>query len=254
MAIINGSETFPHGKNEHKMIEEYEMIRTIFEYHKGKSGFRVIKMRLEREHEIIINHKKIRRIMNQYGLITKVRRTNPYKKMEKATHEHRALPNLLNRHFTPGMSRQVLLTDITYLHYGNGQKAYLSCVKDSMTREIISFHLSSSLKMGIAYKIIDKLIIHLDGIVNPGTILHSDQGMHYTHPEFQHRVKKLGFTQSISCIGNCWDNAPMESFFGHMKDEMEYMRIQSFNELKKCVKAYIERYNYYRCQWTLETY
>ncbi|MCP1359092.1 IS3 family transposase [Aneurinibacillus migulanus] len=130
--------------------------------------------------------------------------------------------------------------------------AYLSCVKASMTREIVSFHLSSSLKMDIAYKTIDKLMIHLGGIVNPGTILHSDQGLHYTHPEFQHRVKKLGLTQSMSRRGNCWDNAPMESFFGHIKDEMEYTRIQSFNELKKCVEAYIERYNYYRCQWTLE--
>ncbi|WP_412174709.1 IS3 family transposase [Aneurinibacillus migulanus] len=59
-------------------------------------------------------------------------------------------------------------------------------------------------------------------------------------------------TPSMSRRGNCWDNAPMESFFGHMKDEMEYTRIQSFNELKKCIGAYIERYNYYRCQWTLE--
>ncbi len=114
-----------------------------------------------RDHEIIMNHKKIRRIMNQCGLITKVRRANPYKKMTKVTHEHRTLPNHLNRRFTPGMPRQVLLTDITYLHYGNGQKAYLSCVKDSMTREIVSFHLSSSLKMDIAYKTIDKLMIHL---------------------------------------------------------------------------------------------
>ena len=71
------------------------------------------------------------------GLVTKVRKSNPYKKMMRATQEHRTCPNLLNREFNQGEPGKVLLTDITYLYYGNGQKAYLSCVKDGVQRKYL---------------------------------------------------------------------------------------------------------------------
>jgi len=81
--------------------------------------------------------------------------------------------------------------------------------------------------------------------------IHSDQGLHYTNSDFQSRVKELGLTQSMSRKGNCLDNAPMESFFGHMKDEMEYKQSTSFGELVEIIDSYMSYYNNDRYQWGL---
>ncbi|HEU4964509.1 MAG TPA: IS3 family transposase, partial [Bacilli bacterium] len=71
----------------------------------------------------------------------------------------------------------------------------------------------------------------------------SDQGIHYRHPTFLTRIQKAGFKQSMSHKGNCWDNASMETFFGHMKDELEYQDCETLDELRARVDAYIEYYN-----------
>ncbi|RDU35857.1 IS3 family transposase, partial [Neobacillus piezotolerans] len=129
--------------------------------------------------------------------------------------------------------------------------AYLSCVKDAATREIVAYHLSINLKMDIVYQTLKKLRQSFKGMVHPGAILHSDQGFHYTHPEFQKRVKKMSLIQSMSRKGNCWDNAPMVSFFGHMKDEADYSACKTFKELSQVIGNYIQEYNNERYQWSL---
>ncbi|MEB9683002.1 DDE-type integrase/transposase/recombinase [Bacillus anthracis] len=138
-----------------------------------------------------------------------------------------------------------MLTDITYLFYGKGKKAYLSCVKDSTTREILAYHVSSSLQMDIVYQTLDNLKERLGEVIHPEALLHSDQGVH-THPEFQKRVREMEIRQSMSRRGNCLDNAPMESFFGHMKDELDYKDCQTFESLELNIK------DYNRYQWTLK--
>ncbi len=91
---------------------------------------------------ICMNLKRIYRIMRKYNLVTKIRRATPYKHIAKATQEHKTCPNLLNRQFNQEEPEKSMLTDITYLFYGQGKKAYLSCVKDSTTREILAYHVS----------------------------------------------------------------------------------------------------------------
>jgi putative transposase len=231
---------------------DFELIHFIFKQKKEKVGALPIKMILENDYFVEMNHKKIRRLMRKYGLIAKVRTANPYKKMSKATQEHKTCPNLLNREFNQEEPGKVLLTDITYLYYANGQKAYLSCVKDGSTKEILAHYLSTSLEMNIVYKTLGRLEEAVQGLFHPEAILHSDQGFHYTHPLFQKRVKKLNITQSMSRKGNCWDNAPMESFFGHFKDEVDYKDCNSFIELKQMVGSYIKEYNNHRYQWGLK--
>jgi transposase InsO family protein len=143
-------------------------------------------MVLENDYYVTMNHKKIRRIMRKFNLVAKVRfQAQPYKKIAQATQEHKTCPNVLNRQFDQKEPRKVLLTDITYLYYGSGQPAYLSCVKDGATREIVAYHLSTSLKMDLVYQTFVKLSESLNGLIHPEGILHSDQGFHYTHPEFQ---------------------------------------------------------------------
>ena len=152
-------------------------------------------MFLENDKKVVMNHKKIRRLMKKYGLYAIVRRTNPYKKMVKASQEHRIVPNLLKREFDQSEPGKVLLTDITYLYYGNGQKAYLSCVKDGSTKEILAHHISTSLEMDIVYKTLDKLKKAVLNRFHSKAILHSDQGVHYTNPLFQKKIKELGITK-----------------------------------------------------------
>ncbi|WP_084710745.1 IS3 family transposase [Ornithinibacillus californiensis] len=135
--------------------------------------------------------------------------------------------------------------------FRNGQKAYLSYVKDGCTKAIIAHYLSTNLEMSIVYKTLE----HLDqntGIIKPNSILYSDQGVHYTNPEFQKKAKELKLTQSMCRKVNCWDNAPMESLFGHFIDEVEYKHCRNFKELQQVVDSYIDVYNNRRYQWGLE--
>jgi putative transposase len=230
---------------------DYKLIKKIYDKGNKKIGGRQIKMNLENEYGVIMSLNKIFRLTRKFNIQSIIRRRNPYKNMAKATQEHKTCSNVLNRKFVqePGM---VLLTDITYLYLENRTKVYLSCVKDGTTREILAYHLSTSLEMGIVYKTLDKLMASLDGNVHPEALLHSDQGFHYTHPEYRKRVKELGFTQSMSRKGNCLDNAPMESFFGHFKDEVDVTACKTVAELRGKIEDYMEYYNSARYQWGLK--
>lgn len=194
-----------------------------------------------------MNHKKIERIKNQYGLITKIRRKNPYKTILKKTREHRYFPNVLNRQFQQYEPGTILCTDITFLSFGR-KMAYLSAVKDIASREIVGWSISPNLQMDLVFSTLDNL---KDRLTEKQILLHSDQGFHYTSPSFIHRAKTLNLAQSMSRKGNCTDNAPVESFFGHFKDEVEYKNCQNFEELKQLTASYINYYNNERRQWNL---
>lgn len=232
--------------------QDYCLLKFIYDHEKGKIGYRGFYMALVDVLDKPMNHKKILRLMRKFNLYAKVRRANPYRHLEKATAAHRYIPNHLNREFNQNEPGKVFLTDITYLQYGKGQTAYLSCVKDLATREIVAYTLSTTLKMSIVYKTLEQLNIHLDGNLHPEAMIHSDQGVHYTHPEFQQRVKEMGLKQSMSRRGNCLDNAPMESFFGHFKDEVDYKEAESLADLHTLVLEYMNHYNHTRKQWTLK--
>ncbi|WP_338113929.1 IS3 family transposase [Paenibacillus aquistagni] len=211
---------------------DYELMKEHFVALNGKVCALVIKMRLENLNGVVMNHKKIRRIMRKFGLVATIRQANPYRKMAKATQEHRTCPNLLERKFDQGEPEKVLLTDITYMRYGSGQWAYLSCVKDGATKQILAHYLSASLELCLVEWTMTRLLKRLDGNIHPDAIFHSDQGMHYTHSKTRLLIAEAGFKQSMSRKGNCWDNASMETFFGHMKDELNYKDCISLKELR----------------------
>jgi transposase InsO family protein len=236
---------------EHEMVD-YELIKQHFDRSGGKAGALTIKMKLERHHGVVMNHKKIRRIMRAYHLVATVRQANPYRKLARATQEHFTCPNHLNRQFNQYEPEKVMLTDITYLNYGNGQCAYLSCVKDGATREILAYHVSSSISMNLVTETLNQLFDRLQGNIHPEATFHSDQGFHYTHPSTQKTLRENGIKQSMSRKGNCLDNASMESFFGHMKDEMSVDDCQTIEEVRQRVSGYMTYYNSERPQWTLK--
>lgn len=217
-----------------------------------KKGARQIKMTLKGQFKIIYNLKRIRRIMKKYDIICPIRKANPYRRMAKATKEHTVLPNLLNREFKQNVPGKVLLTDITYLFYDIGKKAYLSTIKDGSTNEILAYNVSDRITLDIATDTLLKLKNNRKVKLPDGAFIHSDQGFHYTSPTFQKMVKKYGLGQSMSRRGNCWDNAPQESFFGHFKDEAYIKPCKTLEELKREIKAYMTYYNNYRYQWNLK--
>ncbi len=192
-----------------------------------------------------MNHKKIQRIMRKYGLITQVRRRNPYKAIMKKRLEHRIFPNKLQREFYQIVPFKVFCTDITYIPFQNGF-IYLSVVKDIASGEVMAWNVSLYLEMTLVTETIRK--IQLDSYEN--IMIHSDQGFHYTNPSYIEVVRELKMIQSMSGKGNCIDNAPIESFFGHLKDELDYKSCQSFEELSLKIDEYMRYYNYERKQWT----
>lgn len=209
-------------------------------------------MLLENDFGIIYNRKLIQRIMRKYDIVCPIRKANPYKRIAKATKEHRTVPNLLNRNFKQEVAGKVLLTDITYLPYGNKHMAYLSTIKDASTNEILAHNLSNSLSLDIAINTIKKLKSNVKFELSKEAFIHSDQGFHYTSPKFQDFLKLNNLGQSMSRRGNCWYNAPQESFFGHMKDEVNYKDCTSFEELELVIDNYINYYNNSRYQWNLK--
>lgn len=239
-------------KREKEDLELKEIILKAFNFKRRKKGARQIKMTLAGQFKINYNLKRIGRIMRKYNIVCPIRRTNPYRKIMKATLEHTVVPNLLNRKFKQGIPGKVLLTDITYLYYSKGQKAYLSTILDGSTSEVLAYYVSTSLKMDLSTEVLKQLKKNRNVKLAEGALIHSDQGFHYTSPIFQEKVKKMRLKQSMSRRGNCWDNALQESFFGHFKDEANIKQCKNLTELKKEIKSYITHYNHTRYQWNLK--
>jgi putative transposase len=236
--------------NGNKDEDDIRLITEVFEKGRKKLGWRSVQMVLANDHGRIMNHKKIKRIMRENNLRAQIRKKNPYRMIMKKSQEHRIFDNLLNRQFEQIIPGLVLCTDITYLHYGYGRKAYLSAIKDIATKEIVSWQLSSNLTMKFVLDSIGALEnVHT---VNSKTIIHSDQGFHYTNPEYIKKAKALKLIQSMSRKGNCIDNAPVESFFGHLKDDVNHKTAKTFEELKEMIGKYMHYYNHKRYQWDIK--
>lgn len=199
---------------------------------------------------VVMNLKKIRRLMDKYGLVCPVRKANPYRRMAKALKTNHVADNLLGRKFTEYGPRKVLLTDITYIPY-NGTFAYLSTILDAYTKQVLSYVLSDSLEVDFVLETVEKLVKNHGIELTKETLIHSDQGCHYTSTSFIQLVNDRELRQSMSRKGNCWDNAPQESFFGHMKDEIDVSGCTKYREVKTIVDDWMDYYNNERYQWQL---
>ena len=231
--------------------KDFELVLEAYRFRGRPKGARGIHMRLLHMN-VRMNVKKIRRLMREYGLKCPIRRENPYKRMARAMKTNHVAPNVLKRNFLQGKPRKVLLTDITYLFYKTG-KCYLSTILDAMTREVLAYRLSESLEVDFVIETVDALIQKHRCTLDNTTIVHSDQGCHYTSNAFIQKLKDNQFVQSMSRKGNCWDNAPQESFFGHMKDELRdaVACAVSFETVRQIVDDQIDYYNNDRYQWQL---
>jgi putative transposase len=236
-------------KNRIKEQEDFLTINKIFNDKKQKAGFRTIKMELLKE-GINMNHKKIIRIMKKNNLQTKIRRKNPYKMAMKITLENTVFPNVLNREFKPKAPYLVYSTDITYLNYGQEKTAYLSAIKDIASGEIIAHTLSKTMKQEFVLTMLKKAIELTPVEKLKGLKIHSDKGAQYRSEDYQKILKAEKIIQSMSAAGTPLDNAPIESFFGHFKDEIDYKNCKTFEELEEKINKYMYNYNNNRKQWS----
>lgn len=230
---------------------DFDLIVKAYYYKGYKKGARSIHMRLlHMNPPVRMNIKKIRRIMKKYNLICPIRKSNPYRRMQAAIKTNNIADNLLNREFNKHGARQTLLTDITYINYLD-KRCYLSTILDSYTKQVLSYCLSKSLDVDFVLETVKSLIEKHGISLDSKTLIHSDQGCHYTSIKFIQIIKDVGLRQSMSRKGNCWDNAPQESFFGHMKDEIDLTKCKNFNEVKDIIDDWINYYNTERYQWDL---
>lgn len=238
-------------ERENRDKADFELVLEAYRFRGYKKGARSIYMRLLHK-DILMNLKKIRRLMRKYGLKCPIRGANPYRRMAKALKTSNVAPNIVKRDFFSRGARKVLLTDITYLFYKGGV-CYLSPILDAFTREILAYELSDNLRVDFVLQTVDEMIARHGCTLDDTTVVHSDQGCHYTSLAFIEKLKANGLTQSMSRKGNCWDNAPQESFFGHMKDEIksEIAACDTFDQVKAIVDDWMDYYNNDRYQVTI---
>lgn len=238
-------------EKEKKDRADFELVLEAFKHRGYDKGVRGINMYLlHRNPQIIMNPKKIRRLMHKYGLLCPIRKANPYRRMAAALKTSNYADNLVKREFEQHGPRMILLTDITYLPY-NDTFAYLSTIIDGFTKQVLSYVLSENLKVDFVLQTVEQLIESHGISLSKETIIHSDQGAHYSSYSFIEIVNNYNLRQSMSRRGNCWDNAPQESFFGHMKDEIDIFQCIDFAEVKYKIDDWIQYYNDERYQWQL---
>lgn len=170
------------------------------------------------------------------------RKKKPYK---RSPPQHVA-ENVLNREFTAEKPNEKWVTDVTEFKYGSSKKVYLSAILDLYDGSIVSYVLGHSNNNNLVFKTLDQAIELLNG---DHPLIHSDRGFPYTSHGFKRRIDKAEMAQSMSRVGRCIDNGPMESFWGTLKCEKYYLnKYETFEELSKAIDDYIRFYNHNRYQ------
>lgn len=222
-------------------------IRTIYKQRNKTFGYRRIQDELFRQYGLIVNHKKVLRLMQELGIQAIIRRKRTYRtSYEAAVSDGRIAENLLQRDFTAQKPNQKWVTDVTQFRVFN-EKIYLSAIKDLCTNEIVAYHMSLHNDNPLVLETFRKAFeIHKDVT---GLIVHSDQGSQYTSHAYHDMLPKVGARISMSRRGNCYDNASMESFFSHLKAEALYpYDIRSLEEAQRRIEEFIRFYNEERAQ------
>ena len=226
-------------------------IRHIYTQVNGIYGYRRITMTINRKRKKEglekVNKKRIYRLMQLCGLQSVIRRRP--KKYKKTTPVYVA-ENLLSREFTAAKPNQKWCTDVTEFKYGNDKKAYLSAIIDLYDNSIISYVLGHSNNNDLVLKTIQSAIRQLSKDEKP--LIHSDRGYQYTSKEFKRILEEAGMTHSMSRVGRCIDNGPIEAFWGTLKVEKYYLhKYETFEALQSAIDEYIQFYNNERYQETL---
>ena len=192
-------------------------IQAIFTEHKGNYGYRRMTLEL-RNRGIVINHKRVQRLMKVLGLTARIRRKRKYSSYQGEV--GMKAENLIQRQFEASKPLEKCYTDVTeFAIPASSQKLYLSPILDGFNSEIIAYNLSKSPNLIQVKAMLEQAFTEKH---YKNTILHSDQGWQYQHDFYHHFLEEKGIQPSMSRKGNSPDNGMMESFFGILKSEMFY--------------------------------
>lgn len=220
------------------------LVREVFARTPNGMGYRQISMALRAERGLAISGKTALKLMREEGLRCRIRR----KRYDSYRGEQgRVAKNILDRKFEASRPMTKLVTDVTEFKVAGG-KAYLSPVMDLYNNEIVAWSVTRNPSFAQTMEMLDGLGPRLEG----PALLHSDQGWQYQQLPFQRRLREMGVTQSMSRKATCLDNACMEGFFGHLKDEFYRGReFDSFDSFKDQLNDYIVYWNTKRYQLRL---
>lgn len=226
-------------KSEKRLKYLIDLILHVYQEHKGIYGYRRITIYLNHFLNAKVNHKCIHRLMQLLELKAVIRRKRYHYKYHSPQH---IAENVLDRAFDVDYkSMEVLLTDITEFKYGSHSKAYLSAILDYGDNQIVAFKLSEHNNNAL----VNDTVSQIEDLILPmKTLLHSDRGFQYTSNHFKEYIEKNEVIQSMSRVGKCIDNGPMENFWGIIKEEMYRLKTyKTFKELEQDIKSYIDFYN-----------
>lgn len=217
-----------------------QMIKTIFDQHKGRYGYRRIADELRNRGQQL-HENTVLKLMNKLGLQS-LQRRKKYVSYKGEVGE--TAPNRLNRAFKATKPNEKWATDVTEFKVGD-DKLYFSPVKDMFNGEIVAFTMNTRPVIDLVTSMLKKALRKLGKGDKP--LLHSDQGWHYRMKSYRKMLSDRGIVQSMSRKGSCYDNASMESFFGVVKSEFFHTKkFTSIDQLKKELVAYVRYYNYER--------
>ena len=206
-------------------------------------GYRRMWLWLEKQ-GIHHNSKTVLRVMKKYELLAEIRRAKKWVQLEEQTHKYE---NLLNRDFHAAQPNRKWVTDISYIHTGQGV-LYLSMIRDLYDNSIVAYKTATQQTVNLVLDTI-RLARRKEKVVAGSLQLHSDQGGQYTSQAYFDLTKEYGITPSMSRRGSCYDNAMAENFFSILKTECIYrQKIKSFRQAKELIDEFIYFYNHERIQ------
>ena len=215
-------------------------ILEIYKYTGATYGYPRIKDELHDEYKWKVNHKRVYRLMKEMDIQAQI-----FKKKKQYKHEGQKASNVLNRDFQANAPFEKWLTDITYLYVGR-TRLYLCAILDLYSNEIVDYNISDKNDNELVLEAVQRAAKKGDV---KGTLLHSDQGHQFTSFDYTESLQSLEMIKSMSRKANCWDNAPMESFFGRLKEEsIRIQKPRTIKEVYQLIDWYMDFYNHKRRQ------
>lgn len=220
-----------------------QLLRAQQERCRQTYGYRRMWVWLEKQ-GIHHNPKTVLRVMKKYDLLAEIRRPRKWVNMGQQVHKYE---NLLNRDFRADRPNSKWVTDISYIHTGQGV-LYLSMIRDLYDNSIVAYKTASKQTVGLVLDTI-RLAMKREKVAAGRLQLHSDQGFQYTSQGYFNLTQEYGIIPSMSRRRNCYDNAMAENFFSILKTECIYrQKIKTFQQANELIHEFIYFYNHERIQ------
>jgi len=239
--VISPKTYYKYRNKEDSDYYDYLIIKEIFDDSKGTYGYRRIVEGLRIKYGVVMNGKKVLRIMKKYNLVPEYHRRAKNKQKHKRIEENVRV-DLVKRKFNVSEPNKIWITDITYLIF-KGKRAYLSTIIDLYDRQVVAYQISKRNDIKLVMDTLNEAIQIQKDVT--GLIIHSDQGFQYTSYEYKAICESNGVLISMSRKGTPIDASPIENFHSLLKKETLYndYTITSLEKYIELVKQWIYFYN-----------